>query len=586
MTRLVFSFGVFSLFVGMVAIMLSKQSVDTSQDIRKQASTEEGPVEVTSKTSTGGSTFQVGDDVKIDLLVSTDGVDTAGIQTVFNIVTDSIGSDIKVEPHSDAGLISEINELQEVDDGFLVTNFSRPSLGKPFSAKNKVKFLTVSFTPEKPGKITINFDTEQSKSPKYGSNPPEEQLTHIAVMEFTVAGEVESTPTPVVKSSPTPNPVGGIATTCNIECSSNNDCGTNQRCYDTGSGKRCRLVTNVSSDSCAGLPDQGLSRSCNQYCADTNECADGLSCWYNQCRHEDNVENISCSPPAEAVTRLIQQECNASCLSNADCPLNMACLSNQCRLASNLSSATCTARTKETVSVIYTVPKGGEQVVTAPSQPTYQQYQQPIASVAPATSVPTLSPRSLTASPNLTRNNTNTATVSATDTADEFGSFFNLSNMTGESSALDAVLGALTEYSQQLGVDVMTLLRMIAIGFVALLIIWWLLSLLFGRRKERKISRSTMNGSTMMPPAGFVPPSLQTSGTVGAVPPKPTFSNPGLTAAPIAPYNPAPQSVPTPPPAVTSPQPGKVNTATPAKPEEKKSTMVSKLQAKGVETPK
>lgn len=597
MMRLVFSFGVFSLFVGMVAVMLSRQSIETNQDIRNQASVDSGPVKVTSKTSTGKKTFQVGDSVDIDLLVTTNGEETAGIQTVFNIVTDVIGSDITVEPHTQAGLISEVNELEEVDDGFLITNFSRPSLGTSFNTSNKVAFLRVSFTPEKPGPIIFNFDSEKSKSPKYGSNPPEELLKHIKVMEFEVAGdntdeeeenttdnvEETSSPEPSTDPTPTPQPVGGSNTTCNIECVSNNDCGTNQRCYDTGSQKRCRLVTNVSSESCQSLPDQGLSRSCNQYCADSNECAEGLSCWYNQCRHEDNIANISCSPPSEEVTRLIQEKCNTHCNSNADCSLNMACLSNQCRLASNLSSATCTARTKHTVSVIYTAPKGGQQTGVVTQQP-YQGYQQPPTNQGAQTPPSTPSTTSPTRTSPSPYTNEPTATTSSNSSEENaFGSFIDFDGLS-TGSALDAVMMALDEYGAQLGVDAMTLLRLLAIGLVALLIIWWLLALLFGKRKEKKISKSKMNGSTMMPPSGAVPPSLKTNGAVGVTPPKTTFSNPGLTAAPVAPYKPS-QPATSSLPGTT--QPGKIETTTISdNPQEKKSSMVSKLQAKGVETPK
>ncbi len=145
---------------------------------------------------------------------------------------------------------------------------------------------------------------------------------------------------------------------CNETCNSNSDCKADQRCYDNGSEKRCRLVTNVTSTSCSAAPDQGLRRSCNQYCADTRECAAGLTCWYNKCRLLQNLESTSCRMPritlastggttkggittASTSQPITYQSCNEPCRSNRDCAAGLRCYKGSCRNPLNVSSSAC-----------------------------------------------------------------------------------------------------------------------------------------------------------------------------------------------------------------------------------------------------
>jgi len=64
----------------------------------------------------------------------------------------------------------------------------------------------------------------------------------------------------VLTPSPVPSPVLG----CNDVCVNNSDCkSSNQICVDTSSGRRCRLETNITSDSCSA-PGQAVAASTPQ----------------------------------------------------------------------------------------------------------------------------------------------------------------------------------------------------------------------------------------------------------------------------------------------------------------------------------
>ncbi len=124
---------------------------------------------------------------------------------------------------------------------------------------------------------------------------------------------------------------------CNNSCSSNTQCASNMRCFDN----RCRLASNVTSDTCGAPPDRGLQRVCNEYCADTSECASGYSCWYNRCRRPDNIDNTSCISPTLTVQDSIRLNCNRACSSNAQCGPNLRCFDGICRHVSNPASNIC-----------------------------------------------------------------------------------------------------------------------------------------------------------------------------------------------------------------------------------------------------
>lgn len=155
------------------------------------------------------------------------------------------------------------------------------------------------------------------------------------------------------------------AKACDAVCTDNSQCADNHRCYDTGSDKRCRLTTNVTSNSCSH--PTAAKNTCNQYCADTTECASGYTCWNNFCRNPYNVESTSCVNPSTRQFELIRENCGKTCSANRDCANNMRCFNGSCRLATNPSSTSCSAATEE----VSSASKGGiiSQAPVATAQP-------------------------------------------------------------------------------------------------------------------------------------------------------------------------------------------------------------------------
>ncbi len=396
LTKLAILVSILMIVGGAVGMVLLQKDLQKSQDWRQQASVAQGQVEVT----TNASSLEIDQTGTINFSINTHGVQTDGVQLTFNIVTDAVSESPVFSLKSGIPLQIAYSEVETTADGFLVSVITLPStLGQGFSTNTSTPFAQLSIKPNKAGEIALNFDIENSISTVHASNPPKDELTHIATASFDVeelvaspsispspSASPESSPevspspstSPSVSPSPSASPTssprvspspsaspnlgGNEVQTCNESCASNSDCDVNLRCY---SGQ-CRLVTNVTSTTCSAPADKGLSFRCDEYCADTRECADGLVCQSNRCRNPENLESKSCASLTVAERSSLVKSCNESCNSNADCDVNLRCYQGACRLATNPGSFSCSASTSKTVSnTVYGGTKGGDETSTS-----------------------------------------------------------------------------------------------------------------------------------------------------------------------------------------------------------------------------
>jgi hypothetical protein len=339
------------ILAGTVGLVLLQKPLKESQDLRKDASIASGQVAVTGSPRSGDN-FSTGN-ASINLQANTQGVQTDGVQLVFNIVSNTINEVPSVHVPGDSGLYAAYQQIEQTGDGYLVSLIAVPQqIGQTFSANSPTTIAQLNLSLDRAGGIEINFDREKSKSIIHSTNPPEDALTHVDTLVYSVSSNnTDPSPSPSPDSSPDASPGTGGTTIngCNNSCSSSSECEANHRCYEG----QCRLVTNISSSSCQPESDQGLSFTCNQYCADSRECDDQYACQNNRCRRADNPDNEFCQAPTATIQGNITSSCNVSCNVNADCAVNLRCYYGSCRLATNPSSTTCAAYTKQTVSSLY-----------------------------------------------------------------------------------------------------------------------------------------------------------------------------------------------------------------------------------------
>jgi hypothetical protein len=380
------------ILLGAATLVFIQKPIQESQDLRQQASVDDGLV-LMGFSPTTGSTLTVDEPASIEFQVNTQNVQIDGVQLIFNIITETISEPPEFVLANNPNLRLYYQEVEQVDDGYLMTVVvTAPSAGQSISTATLTPIGSLQFTPTSTGSLQIDFDEETSISTVYHATPPVDELLHIDTLNYTVSELASASPTtspspsatveasaspatspspsatiqasaspatspsPTAIASPTPTPDSGNGTggvvSCNQSCSSNDQCEANHRCYQG----QCRLVTNVSSTSCtaASTADNGLNRSCNQYCADSRECAAGYSCYYNRCRNPLNVESTSCSAPSQQVAQSMSASCNQNCSSHKDCAANLFCHSTgTCRLVTNPASTRCTPAIYSTVSNLY-----------------------------------------------------------------------------------------------------------------------------------------------------------------------------------------------------------------------------------------
>ncbi len=372
---------------GVLGVIVVQEPLrEQSQDTRSEASIADGTVFIRSPQNGQSSAYAPNTERVLQLEIKAQAEQLQRIHLVFNIVTDVFEPPLlKVPTSSSLQIISQ--ELERTADGYLVSSILEPKTTEPFVAVNWEPLTELHYTPVRGGTIALVFDTETSTAITAETNL--DKLKHVERIAFTITGGPAAT-------QAVPSGVGGpVVDSCNNTCVSNAECGINQRCFDTGTDKRCRLVTNVSSTTCAGPEQQSANRTCNEYCADSRECAAGYACWYNLCRHPLAVESVSCAAPTAAQEQVLRAACNSACSSNDDCTTNLRCFSGSCRLATNPSSTSCSLATTPTVTNLYP-DKGGaltppvtstpRPVVSAP--PTTEPIVTPTPSIAPISEEP------------------------------------------------------------------------------------------------------------------------------------------------------------------------------------------------------
>jgi len=119
---------------------------------------------------------------------------------------------------------------------------------------------------------------------------------------------------------------------------------------------------------------------CNTYCANDDECGYGFTCWYNQCRHPDKVENENCAPGNSTVVG-----CDLSCQSNRDCVAGLTCNNNRCRNPQAINSNTCTTTTSTSSGTTITKKVAEKTTTTGQKGGSITTTQKPTATLTPKT---------------------------------------------------------------------------------------------------------------------------------------------------------------------------------------------------------
>jgi hypothetical protein len=333
-----------ALFVvaGIIGLLMIQNPLQTSQDVRSDAS--EGEFAQTRPNITGElrTPFSVDSSGEIALTLDSSDYSVKRAKLIFSIVNTDIDTPI-VTVNAGSGFRADILNVQSTDDGYLVHVEAVPNNLDWFVPPQDQSFIQIHALSPTTGEISIHFDQDNS----YISTPALEILLQVPdVLTYQITDPTDE--------DNTEDEISG----CNEVCSNNADCEIGMRCFTDGDSQRCRLATNTSSTSCSTADDSDdddevVIRSCNEFCDNNRECSSGLTCYDNYCRNPRNPQDNRCANPTAEQTAAIVQSCGETCSVNADCDINLRCYQSECRLATNPSSTSCSAVTQKTVSTVY-----------------------------------------------------------------------------------------------------------------------------------------------------------------------------------------------------------------------------------------
>ncbi len=346
-----------------------------SQDTRKAASVSNGQV-------TLGSTFQdvtATTDAHISLLVNTHGVQTDGVQVVFNVITDVTDS-MTVDIPVNIGLHAVHQEIEKTSDGFLISIIAVPDLGQTFSPAQETILANLKFKPTKAGTIRLSFDEDNSLSTVHGSNPPKDELKTIPVFDYTTVGVITTSPSPSASPSVSPSPSPSATPNPNDDLFFNSPEMTLHFFTTDGSNQEVaqnnlklngyyRLEVNFGVQN-TRKSQSPLTRQIKVQYVRNGQAVTTKSYTYGFIANHQNgfadkfVDYIYFQPTNQYILNLdttnavretnetnnswtfnanayTGKSCNESCSSNQECGPNLRCYNNQCRLAINVTDSAC-----------------------------------------------------------------------------------------------------------------------------------------------------------------------------------------------------------------------------------------------------
>jgi hypothetical protein len=166
----------------LLTFFVSQNSITQEQDVQSEASIQEGAVSI-SQTNTPNPS--VNNPHTINLAVNTGLAKIEEVTLLFDIITDTT-SDVTIE-NTSPNLVYSI-EKDDVDHGFKVLVTAKSTDGL-MTNNQLMDLIKIRFTPTKAGPVLIAYDREKSKAIVYGSDPKEDQLTHLSVFSTYIQGD-------------------------------------------------------------------------------------------------------------------------------------------------------------------------------------------------------------------------------------------------------------------------------------------------------------------------------------------------------------------------------------------------------------
>lgn len=401
--------GIFVLVVGAIGLFVSLNSTSTSQDLRQQAASGTGIVEVSLNAT--NTSFAANQSATLPVYLNTKNAQIDGVQLVLQFPPSFANPVAQVR----SGLPVQIayQETEQTSNATLLKLILiNQQISQPIITSVSEKILDVSFTPNLAGSYQISADNQRSIVTQHASDPPKDILKPISSISVSVTGIGPSPPiTPTVPpgSTPTPTPPCTAFTRpeeASVACSANegliitwNDTNPNSESSAEEAGFKIYRIDNdpeydrtgtPSNPPVATLPMHPGSGPMSYTYADPEvrfgyvpgqfyrfliytwkEPVTGkpVGCWKQSaigktCSLTVPTNTPTPTPSIGGITPQpsISTQCNALCRSDLECPDTLFCYfgpggtmdSGRCRLKENPESVTCQSPTAGLASLNFT----------------------------------------------------------------------------------------------------------------------------------------------------------------------------------------------------------------------------------------
>ncbi|MCA9372887.1 hypothetical protein KC921_02210 [Candidatus Woesebacteria bacterium] len=198
--------GIFVLVVGAIGLFVSLNSAGTSQDLRQQAASGNGIVEVSLNVS--DASFAANQISNIPVYLDTKNAQIDGVQLVLQFPPSFANPVAQVR----SGLPVQIayQETEQTSNATLLKLILiNQQISQPILTSGSEKILDISFTPSITGNYQVSADNERSIVTQHASDPPQDILkpiTPVSVNITRVGPSPPITPTVPPGSTPTPTP--------------------------------------------------------------------------------------------------------------------------------------------------------------------------------------------------------------------------------------------------------------------------------------------------------------------------------------------------------------------------------------------
>lgn len=339
--------GLFILLLSSVGLIIGLANISSPQDLRQQASSPGGTVEVVLQPPT--SSTLVNQNLPLMVALDTKGMQVDGVQLAITLpltFSNPVAQISSVLPIQIAYQQLEQNSSHNILKLLIINN----QISQPFATSRLEPILQINSTPTQGGTFSVGADNTRSIVTRHNSDPPEDVLKPITSISVVIASgpAVTTTPTPTGHPSATPSPTTRPSATatptlrpsvtptpsryptvtpastsqCNSQCRTDLECPSHLFCYFGGypinpNIGKCRLPSNPKNTQCLAIPSltptptlpaispqPSIAPSCNALCRSDLECSNNLICYFGAnntqdsgwCRLKENPTSETCKP--------------------------------------------------------------------------------------------------------------------------------------------------------------------------------------------------------------------------------------------------------------------------------------------------